>query len=228
VGGSFANWTSTELENGSGSATAEDDTSVSYEGSHSARFQVTDGTQGGAAYVSQSIAWPSANRLWYSCYFRVDDYSNAAVGGIYIMEAFVKSGSWRDRADIEMVDPGNVVGLEPGQTLDGSTFLLRMAYRGRDGGRDGHRQSVMIQAPARNAWHHVQMIVDRRGVAPRYAWWFDGKFVWQDSDTSAGTDTDAPTEFHAGVTNVDWAAGSRARVWVDNCAVAEHGPEPPG
>ncbi len=86
----------------------------------------------------------------------------------------------------------------------------------------------MIQAPARHAWHHVQMLVDRRQAALHYAWWLDDRFIWQGTDTSAGPDTDAPTDFHAGVANVDWAAGNRARVWVDNCTVAEHGPEPPG
>lgn len=213
----FSGWTKLELRNGTGQID-----------NGTARFEVPDGTRGGNAHVTQTITWPASRKLWYSCDIKVSDKNSteAVVGGIYLLEATVTTGSWRDRGNIEITDSNAAAGFEPGQTLNDSTFILRMAYRGRDGGRDGHRQGEMVQAPSRNVWHRVQMLVDLSGNSPRYAWWLNGRFIWQDIDSSSGGDTAAPTEFHAGLTNVDWAVGNRGLVWVDNCAVSDTGPEP--
>lgn len=226
VDGSFNNWSSTVVASPVGEAMVSDDTIIFYEGSHSGKFEVSDGIQGGFAYTNQEITWPTVNKLWYSCSFRIDDYLNAALGGIYLMQAYIRSGAWRDRADIEIVDANNAEGLEPGQILSPGTFLLRMAYRGRDGSREGHRQSEMIQAPTRNTWHNIQMLIDLSGTRPKYAWWLNDRFIWQDTDTSNGTDTQAPTDFQAGLTNIDWGQGNQGRVWMDSCTVSTFGPEP--
>jgi hypothetical protein len=228
VAGSFPNWTETDLYGGAGLAIAESDSSTATNGLRSAKFEVSNGTQGGWAMVSKQINWPSTKKLWYSCDFKIDDFTNAAMGGIYILEAYIKSGVYRGRADIEIVYSGGGGELGEGQVLSEETFLLRMAYRGKDGGRDGHRQMINIQAPRRNAWHNVIMLVDLSGTNPHYAWWLNGNFIWQDFDTSSGNDSTPPDYFLAGITNVDWDAGNRARVWIDNCSVSDTGPEPGG
>ncbi|MEN3044479.1 MAG: hypothetical protein ABDH37_04600 [Candidatus Hydrothermales bacterium] len=63
------------------------------------------------------------------------EYSNVIIGGLYLMEAYiVHQSGYRERANIE---------THPYPELPDSLFMIRMAYRGRDGER--HRQYVNLQ-----------------------------------------------------------------------------------
>lgn len=214
--GNFINWDETPVYGGVGSASAIDDTVIHYAGNHSARFQLTNGAQGGWAYTNKIIPWPSGKKLWYSCYLRNGpiSQSNVTVGGLYFMEAYIVHPSgYRERANIE---------THPYQGLPDSLFMIRMAYRGRDGQR--HRQYDNLQFIRREQWYHITMLVDLSGQNPFYAWWLNNNLVWYEYDTSIGNDTLAPTEFHAGACWIDWGEGNRGLVWIDNCQVADFGP----
>ncbi len=214
--GNFINWDETPVYGGVGSASAVDDTIIHYAGNHSARFQLTNGAQGGWAYTNKIIPWPAGRKLWYSCYLRNGpvSQSNVTVGGLYFMEAYIVHPSgYRERANIE---------THPYPGLPDSLFMIRMAYRGRDGQR--HRQYDNLQFIRREQWHHITMLVDLSGQNPLYAWWLNDNLVWYEYDTSIGTDTLAPTEFHVGACWIDWGEGNQGLVWIDNCQVADFGP----
>ncbi|MEO0240731.1 MAG: T9SS type A sorting domain-containing protein [candidate division WOR-3 bacterium] len=213
--GNFINWDETPLYGGAGTANAIDDTLIHYEGNHSARFELTDGTIGGWAYTSKIIPWPNNKRLWYSCCLRNGpvSHSNVIIGGLYFMEAYIIHPSgYRERANIE---------THPYQGLPDSLFMIRMAYRGRDGER--HRQHENLQFIKRGEWYHITMLVDLSGENPLYAWWLNGELIWYEYDTTSGTDTLAPTEFHVGACWLDWYEGNKALVWIDGCQVADYG-----
>lgn len=224
--GNFQNWTATSTYGGVGTATISIDNTIRYQGNYSAKAQVTDGTQGGYALVSKQIPWPSTNKLWYTCYVRVSSTSTtyAALGGIYLMEAYREVGTYYQKADLEIAYTGTGCQMGEGQEVTDETFLLRMAYTGRNGSRDGHRQHVNCQAPQREVWHKLTMLIDLSGTNPLYAWWLNDQFIWADYDTSTGSYDDPPTHFYAGLTNVDWGAGNKGLVWIDNCSVATTGP----
>jgi len=210
--GEFINWDETCTNGGSGNAIALIDSIIPFQGNYCAKFEVTDGSQGGWAYTSKIIPWPSSKKVLYSCYMRngPKSASNAEIGGIYFMEAYIIHPSgYRERANIE-THPS-----EPGTPDD--EFMLRMTYRGRDGIR--HRQQVNKKYVKREQWYHIKMLVDLSGTNPYYAWWLNGEFVWGEYDTSIGNDTLEPTEFHAGACFVDWAVGNRTQVWIDECKV---------
>ncbi len=216
--GGFINWDVTAAYGGAGSARAIDDTLIYYRGRHSACFEVTDGTRGGWSYTGKHIRWPAGRKLWYSCYIRngPSHRSNVTIGGIYFLEAYIVDPSgYRERANIE---------THPYSGLPDSLFMLRMAYRGRDGER--HRQQENLQFVRREVWHRITMLVDLSEAYPLYAWWLNDRLIWTAIDTTQGTDTLAPNEFHAGVCWVDWATGNRALVWIDDCLVADDGPVP--
>lgn len=214
--GNFINWDETPVYGGAGTASAIDDTVIYYAGHHSARFEITNGVQGGWAYTNKIIPWPANRKLWYSCYLRNGPrtQSNVTVGGLYFMEAYIVHPSgYRERANIE---------THPYDGLPDSLFMIRMTYRGRDGQR--HRQYDNLQFIRREQWHHITMLVDLSGSNPLYAWWLNNNLVWYEYDTSVGIDTLAPTEFHAGACWIDWGEGNRGLVWIDNCQVADFGP----
>ncbi|MEO0292681.1 MAG: T9SS type A sorting domain-containing protein [candidate division WOR-3 bacterium] len=214
--GNFINWDETETYGGVGEAYAIDDTVITHTGKHSGRFELSDGTQGGCAYTSKVISWPTGKKLWYSCWLRngSKEKSNVVVGGLYFMEAYVKEGPWRDRANLETHPPH--------MEIPDSLFMLRMAYRGRDGER--HRQEENLQYIRREKWHHIVMLVDLSGENPFYAWWLNGELIWSTYDSSQGQDTFPPTEIHFGATNLDWWEGNRAEVWIDDCLVTDYYP----
>ncbi|MEO0022573.1 MAG: T9SS type A sorting domain-containing protein [candidate division WOR-3 bacterium] len=214
--GNFINWDETAVYGGQGSARAIDDTLIHHQGRHGGRFEVTDGTMGGWSYTSKRISWPETRKLWYRCWLRngPSEQSNVTIGGVYFLEAYIVHPSgYRERANIE---------THPYHGLPDSLFMLRMAYRGRDGQR--HRQYENLQFVRRETWHQVTMLVDFSGENPVYAWWLDGNLIWSATDTTSGSDTLAPTEFHAGVCWVDWATGNRAQVWIDDCLVTAEDP----
>lgn len=217
-------WTSTSTYSGSGTATAVDSTDEHYAGNYSGKFEVTDGSSGGWALVRKTVAWPAENKLWYSCYFKISNYTVANLGGIYLLEPYVEGAFYHQRADIEIIynDPDAI--LEEGQIMDATKIRMRLAYTGKDGSREGHRQKVNLQAVTFDNWHKVTMLIDLSGVNPVYAWWLNNHFVWQDTDTSSGSDTDVPTHLYAGITNIDYGNGNKARVWMDNCSIDTTGP----
>lgn len=213
--GNFINWDETPAYGGLGTALAADDTIIFYHGHHSARFELTDGTQGGWAYASKIIPWPADNKLWYSCCLRNGprSQSNVVIGGLYFMEAYIIHPSgYRERANLE---------THPNAQLPDRQFILRMTYRGRDGQR--HRQQINIPVLNRERWYRVRMLVDLSGSNPYYAWWLNDSLIWSEYDTSTGNDTLPPTEFHVGACWIDWAAGNRAQVWIDSCTVIASG-----
>lgn len=214
--GNFINWDETPVYGGVGTAGAFTDTIIVYQGDHSARFELSNGAQGGWAYASKIIPWPSDKKLWYSCCLRNGprSQSNVNVGGLYFMEAYIIHPSgYRERANIE---------THPRYDVPDTQFILRMAYRGRDGQR--HRQNINIcPVVNRERWYKVKMLVDLSGSNPYYAWWLNDSLIWSDYDTTTGNDTLPPTEFHAGACWIDWGEGNRAQVWVDSCAVIAQG-----
>lgn len=212
--GNFINWDETSLYGGIGDAFAFDDTLISFDGEHSGCFQLTEGEQGGWAYVSKVIQWPSNRRLFYSFYLRNGDISesNVIIGGLYFLEAYIIHPSgYRERANIE---------THPSEGLPDSLFMIRMAYRGRDGQR--HRQHDNLQYIRRGKWYNITMLVDLSGDYPFYAWWLDGNFVWSEYDSSEGNDTLAPTEFHVGCSWIDWYPQNKGKVWIDRCVVSDN------
>lgn len=213
--GNFYNWDGTPVYGGAGTARAVDDTLIVYQGRHSARFELSDGSRGGWAYTSKRIPWPLSNKLWYRCSLRNGPHSqsNVVVGGLYFLEAYIVHPSgYRERANLE---------THPRSQLPDSQFILRMAYRGRDGQR--HRQQTNIPILNREQWYRVKMLVDLSGDDPYYAWWLNDSLIWFEYDTSVGDDTLPPTDFHAGACWIDWSPGNRAQVWIDSCVVIAEG-----
>ncbi len=211
--GNFINWDETSLYGGIGDAFAFDDTLIRYDGRHAGCFQLTEGEQGGWAYVSKVIQWPETKRLYYSFYLRNGNISesNVIIGGLYFIEAYIVHPSgYRERANIE---------THPSYGLPDTLFMIRMAYRGRDGQR--HRQQDNLKYIRRGEWYNITMLVDLSGEYPFYAWWLDGDFVWSEYDSSTGNDTLSPTEVHFGCSWLDWYPGNKGKVWIDKCVVSD-------